>query len=117
MCSALKENDWTGVAQLLREEWTHRKKNAPGITTPLIDKLVESTRRKGALAAKVCGAGGGGCVLFLVEPGSQAVVADLIRNQGATVLNTSVAPQGVEVRSATMAAQSNGRRKTLRAGA
>lgn len=99
MRAALEANDWTGVSQLLREEWTHRKKNAPGITTPLIDKLLDATRRKGALAGKVCGAGGGGCVLFLVEPGSQHRVAATIELLGASVLHTAVAPCGVEVKS------------------
>ena len=51
MHAALESNDWTSVAGLLREEWGHRKKNAPGITTPLIDQLIVVTKRKGALAA------------------------------------------------------------------
>ena len=97
MRQALESHDWTGVARLLREEWSHRKKNAPGITTPLIDKLVTETRRKGALAAKVCGAGGGGCVLFFVEPEAQTSVADLIVRLGATIVPVEVAPKGVRV--------------------
>jgi len=112
MRGALELNDWTGVARLLREEWGHRKKNAPGITTPLIDSLVAGTKRKGALAAKVCGAGGGGCVLFLVEPGAQDRVSEVIRQQGATVLHAAVAPLGVQVK-----AVANGRVKTRHAGA
>jgi D-glycero-alpha-D-manno-heptose-7-phosphate kinase len=103
MLSAIEAHDWPGVAKLLREEWEHRKKNAPGITTPLIDSLVASTKRKGALAAKVCGAGGGGCVLFLVEPGSQARVSEVIEQQGAQVLHAAVAPLGVQVRLAAKA--------------
>ena len=112
MRTALEGNDWTGVARLLREEWGHRKKNAPGITTPLIDNLVASAKRKGALAAKVCGAGGGGCVLFIVEPGTQARVTKVIEELGATVLNAMVAPNGVQVTAAA-----NNRPKTLKAGA
>src|SRR5258707_1141879 len=49
---ALEKADWPDVARLLRAEWEHRKKNAPGITTPLIDRLVESARRAGAKRAK-----------------------------------------------------------------
>ena len=111
MRSALETSDWTGVARLLREEWGHRKKNAPGITTPLIDQLVAATKRKGALAAKVCGAGGGGCVLFLVEPGSKDRVAHAITDQGATVLSAALAPVGVQVKSGST------KPKTLKAGA
>ncbi|MEJ7606038.1 MAG: hypothetical protein WKF37_07170 [Bryobacteraceae bacterium] len=65
---ALEKSDWKDVARLIREEWANRRKNAPGITTPLIDSMVAATRSAGAQAAKVCGAGGGGCVFFLVEP-------------------------------------------------
>ncbi len=98
MRHAIEKHDWTEAARLLREEWSHRRRNAPGISTPLIDRMIHVTRRKGALAAKVCGAGGGGCVLFLVEPEARARVASLIENEGATVLPVKVARRGVEVR-------------------
>lgn len=98
MRQALEKPDWTEVARLLREEWTNRKKNAPGISTPLIDRLVEVTRRDGAVGAKVCGAGGGGCVIFLVERGSRSRVAAAIEREGATVLPARVAPRGVELK-------------------
>jgi D-glycero-alpha-D-manno-heptose-7-phosphate kinase len=100
MRGALAKADWPEVARLLRQEWTHRKKNAPGITTPLIDRLVEATRRAGAVGAKVCGAGGGGCVFFLVERGAKERVAAIVEREGATVLPVSVAPRGVRVRTA-----------------
>jgi D-glycero-alpha-D-manno-heptose-7-phosphate kinase len=98
MRHALEKHDWTETARLLREEWSNRKRNAPGISTPLIDRMVDATRRKGALAAKVCGAGGGGCVLFLIEPDARARVASLIEKEGATVLPVKVAREGVRVR-------------------
>ncbi|HTT60610.1 MAG TPA: hypothetical protein VMG35_02165 [Bryobacteraceae bacterium] len=97
MRQALEKPDWDEVARLLREEWSNRKKNAPGITTPLIDRLVQVTRRRGAAGAKVCGAGGGGCVFFLVERGAKANVSQAIQNEGATVLPVRVAPRGVAV--------------------
>jgi D-glycero-alpha-D-manno-heptose-7-phosphate kinase len=98
MRHAIEKHDWNEAARLLREEWTHRKKNAPGISTPLIDRMVAATRRSGALAAKVCGAGGGGCVLFLVEPDARERVASIIKKEGATVLPVKVARRGVRVR-------------------
>ncbi len=97
MRQALEKPDWNEVARLLRQEWTNRRKNAPGITTPLIDRLIEVTRRAGARGAKVCGAGGGGCVFFLVERGAKARVSDAIQREGATVLPVRVAPKGVVV--------------------
>ena len=95
---ALEANDWTAVGLLLREEWSNRRKNAPGITTPLIDRLIETTRKAGALGAKVCGAGGGGCVFFLAEKEAQARVSEAILKEGAEVLPVTVAPRGVSVK-------------------
>jgi D-glycero-alpha-D-manno-heptose-7-phosphate kinase len=95
---ALEKADWNETARLLREEWTHRRKNAPGITTPLIDRLVDVTRKAGARGAKACGAGGGGCVIFLVERGAKKRVGTLIASEGAEVLDVKVAPRGVQVR-------------------
>jgi len=97
MRNALNSADWPGVTKLLRDEWKLRKTNAPGITTPLIDRLIEVTRKKGAVAAKVCGAGGGGCVVFQIEPGSRKAVNAAIEEQGARVLPFNVARHGVQV--------------------
>ena len=97
MRAALERADWIEVARLLREEWLNRKRNAPGITTPLIDRLVEVTRRAGSAGAKVCGAGGGGCVLFLVQPDRKGRVSEAIEREGASVLPVKVAPRGVQV--------------------
>ncbi len=98
MRQALERADWNEAARLLRQEWSHRRKNAPGISTPLIDRLVAATRRAGAVGAKVCGAGGGGCVLFLVQPEARERVAAIVRREGASVLPVSVARRGVHVR-------------------
>src|ERR1019366_3386296 len=97
MQQALEKPDWDEAARLLRQEWTNRRKNAPGITTALIDRLVEVARRAGAGGAKVCGAGGGGCVFFLVERGAKSRVSEAIQKEGATVLPVRVAPRGVTV--------------------
>ncbi|HLK48830.1 MAG TPA: hypothetical protein VKT49_11880 [Bryobacteraceae bacterium] len=97
MRRALERADWKEVARLLREEWTHRRKNAPGISTPLIDRLITVARKAGSTGAKVCGAGGGGCVFFLVERGARERVAAAIGREGATVLPVRVARHGVQV--------------------
>jgi D-glycero-alpha-D-manno-heptose-7-phosphate kinase len=99
MREAVEKQQWTDAGRLLREEWSFRRKNAPGISTPLIDKLVATTRRHGALGAKVCGAGGGGCVFFLTEPEGRERVAQAITAAGAQVLTCEVAPEGVKIKS------------------
>ena len=97
MHKALLHRDWYEVARLLRHEWKLRRTNAPGITTPLIAKLIAVAGRHGGLGAKVCGAGGGGCVVFLVEPDAKVRVAQAIGESGAQVLPMRVAREGVRV--------------------
>ena len=100
MRQGLLRSDWSEVARLLREEWKLRRTNAPGITTPLIDALVSAARKAGAQAAKVCGAGGGGCVLFFAEPGAHARVAAALAAKGARLLPFRVDRRGLVIRSA-----------------
>lgn len=97
MHRALVAADWDSVARLLREEWKLRRTNAPGITTPLIDRLIAVAGKHGGRAAKVCGAGGGGCVIFLVEKGASSRVATAIGDAGGRVLPLQVARDGLRV--------------------
>ncbi len=97
MHTALGKSDWVEVARLLREEWKLRRTNIPGITTPLIDKLISVAGKNGGVAAKVCGAGGGGCVIFMVEEGAASRVATAIGGEGGSVLPLQIARSGVRV--------------------
>ncbi len=97
MHKAVAAADWAETARLLREEWKLRRTNAPAIATPMIDQLIAISRRNGALGAKVCGAGGGGCVLFMIEPDARARVEQVLAAAGAQLLPFAVARQGVSV--------------------
>lgn len=101
MHRALASEQWGEVERLMREEWTLRRTNAPGIATPLIDKLIGVATGNGGRAAKVCGAGGGGCVIVLVEPGARQRVEDAIRDHGGQPLDFHVARQGLGFHSIT----------------
>jgi D-glycero-alpha-D-manno-heptose-7-phosphate kinase len=109
MRSAVEAGDWTETARLLREEWKLRRTNAPAIATPFIDELIALGRKHGALGAKVCGAGGGGCVLFMTAPEARERVEQALKNAGAKLLPAKVARQGVKVKSLRSAAAGTGR--------
>ncbi len=99
MVAGLRAEAWEDVERLLREEWKLRKTNAPGISTPFIDRLIRIAGRNGGRAAKVCGAGGGGCVFFLVEADARERVSQALAEAGAKILPFKVAAKGLEVRS------------------
>jgi len=100
MHRALAAEAWDEVAELISEEWKLRRANAPGIATPLIDKLIEVAKCNGARAAKVCGAGGGGCVIAMIEKGARHNVAETVRQHGGQPLGFKVAREGLRFHTA-----------------
>ncbi|MGA2078324.1 MAG: GHMP kinase [Terriglobia bacterium] len=97
MREALLTGDWKDVAELLALEWENRKLNFKGISTPTIDKMIEQTQKQGTVAAKVCGAGGGGCVVFMVEPGTKPAVEQALAQMGGQIIDFAFSRTGLEV--------------------
>lgn len=97
MRAALLAGDWKAVAETMRTAYPNRKRLAPGITTPQMDRLVERALAEGAEAAKVCGAGGGGCIAFLCAEGKKESVERALTEEGAEVLKWKVSREGLSV--------------------
>ena len=98
MRAALLANDWNAVAETMRTAYPNRKRLAPGITTPHMDRLVEKALANGAEAAKVCGAGGGGCIAFLCAEGRKPEVERALVEAGGEILKWEVAREGLIVK-------------------
>jgi D-glycero-alpha-D-manno-heptose-7-phosphate kinase len=94
---ALEKANWREVGRLMHEEWAFRKKNLPTISTKTVDRIVERARRKGALAGKVCGAGGGGCVVLLIDPDARKSVEAAVVEAGGELLPMRIDRSGVQV--------------------
>jgi D-glycero-alpha-D-manno-heptose-7-phosphate kinase len=94
---ALEAGDWDAVGRHIAVEWDNRKRLAPGVTTPDIDALIARAMAAGATAAKVCGAGGGGCLFCYGPPENREAVADALRAGGARVLDYRVETEGLRV--------------------
>ncbi len=94
---ALERGDWSAAAANVAAEWEHRKQLAPGVTTPGIDDLLARAHQAGALAAKVCGAGGGGCLFCVIPPGRRDEVQRALTDGGARVLPFAVEPDGLRL--------------------
>lgn len=97
MVAALEKGQWEEAGRLMREEWAFRKRNLPTISTPTIDRIVAAARRAGAMGGKVCGAGGGGCVAFLIDPEARVRVETAIAATGGQVLPVKLDRDGVKV--------------------
>jgi D-glycero-alpha-D-manno-heptose-7-phosphate kinase len=95
MRECLTRGDWDGVGTTIADEWENRKRLAPGVTTAAIDALIERAIASGATAAKVCGAGGGGCLFCYGPPSKRAAIAGALASGGARVLEYTIERDGL----------------------
>ncbi|MGI9054944.1 MAG: hypothetical protein ACR2F2_03990 [Pyrinomonadaceae bacterium] len=95
---ALLDDKWEKVGEILKNAHPHRKRLSPNITTQQLDLLIEKALNNGAIAPKICGAGGGGCIAFFCEEGRRADVENaLAEEEGAEVLDWSLATEGLKI--------------------
>lgn len=78
---AILEGDLAELGARMDEN--HRLLQEMGVSSPLLDRLVEAARRAGALGAKLSGAGRGGNIVALVEPETAERVAEALERAGA----------------------------------
>ncbi|NMA28746.1 MAG: hypothetical protein GX934_13395 [Burkholderiales bacterium] len=97
MWEALQAEDLLEVSRALDREWENRRGLADGVTTPEIDRMVQSAREAGALASKICGAGGGGCLLTLARPQAREAVREALGRSGAQILPARLDDRGLTV--------------------
>lgn len=85
--AALKAGDLDQLPRLFDREFEARVRLSPSFSSPEIDRLRDVALKAGALAVKICGAGGGGCVLVWSQPERKTQVEAGCRAQGFAVLN------------------------------
>lgn len=95
---ALLKSDWKAVGEIMLKSHPQRKRLAPGITTAQMDKLIDVAMANGAIAPKICGAGGGGCIAFFCEENRRADVEKALSEQpDAEVLKWNLSEKGLTV--------------------
>jgi len=97
METALENLDIEAAARALDEEWKTRKALIKGISTPEIDQAIEAAVKAGAWAGKVCGAGGGGCILFLTPKEKRQSVVEALKGVPGTTLGALPVPHGLSI--------------------
>jgi D-glycero-alpha-D-manno-heptose-7-phosphate kinase len=74
------------LGELMSEEWSYRRRLAPGVSTPVLEELLRVGLDGGAWGGKACGAGGGGCLVFLCPPEKRDLIARRLAAGGGEVL-------------------------------
>lgn len=82
MKEALLRGQVQAMGDVMRCAWIHKKNLASGISNSQIDSLYDIAVSKGAFCGKVSGAGGGGFMMFLVDPSRKLEVVQALRETG-----------------------------------
>jgi D-glycero-alpha-D-manno-heptose-7-phosphate kinase len=93
----LDAGNFEGAGAALQKEWEARKALIDGISTPEIDAAIDAARGAGAWGGKVCGAGGGGCIVFLFPPDRREAITTALATVPGRVLDCVPVAQGLTV--------------------
>ncbi|MGH2442132.1 MAG: GHMP kinase [Chloroflexota bacterium] len=95
---ALLAGDLDGVAHLMGENWHNQKALDATVTTDAIERILATAARHGSIDGKVCGAGGGGCVLLVSADGREAELREAMRRDGARIIDFDFDTYGVHLK-------------------
>lgn len=91
MKSACLQKQWDKIPQLFDKEFEARLMLAESFMSPEIEKLKDISHKAGAQGFKICGAGGGGCVVVWTAPEKSAAIKKEIESKGFRVIETRLA--------------------------
>ena len=94
MKAALLHGELDRVAELINYSWAAKKATAASISNREIDALHQRALAAGALGGKISGAGGGGFMMFVVEPAIWTDVAEELRVAGGVVSSCTFTARG-----------------------
>ena len=97
MGEAILSRNYDGLPALVRREWEIRRTLAPGVSTPRTDSIMNAAGEAGALASKICGAGGGGCMITLIPSERRSAVENAIAEAGGRVIPVRIDREGLRV--------------------
>lgn len=97
MRDALLRQEMDVFAALLAKEWENRKGLADGVTTPEVETMIRAAEKEGALASKLCGAGGGGGMITCAPPERIPAVKRALSQAGASVMDFRVVSEGIHM--------------------
>jgi len=97
MRDVLLRGDLEAVAELMNRNWRAQKGLHASITNEDVERLYRTALDAGALAGKACGAGGGGCLVFIAHPERVADVRAALANAGAQLLDVAIDRDGAVV--------------------
>jgi D-glycero-alpha-D-manno-heptose-7-phosphate kinase len=86
MKEALLKGDIRKYAEIVGASWTNKKQMASPISNDHIDQLYQAAKEAGAITGKISGAGGGGFMMFVVDPEKKIQVINALNKFNGRVI-------------------------------
>jgi len=87
MKEAILKGDINNFSLLIKNSWLAKKKTASSISNPMIENIFEVAIQNGAISGKISGAGGGGYIMFVVDPLNKMRLVNALSNLEGNVIN------------------------------
>ncbi len=85
------------VGRLLSEVWRLHKRLHPDVTNEAVEEIYDLAMREGAIGGRVCGAGGGGTLMFYCPSPADYKVTRALTRAGAQVFDIAIDHSGLIV--------------------
>lgn len=96
MKEAILKGDILKLAERLGASWEAKKKSASSVSNEYLDKVYETAIRAGAYSGKISGAGGGGFMMFIVDPVKKLDVIKGLNKLGGEVKEVQFTKYGTQ---------------------
>jgi D-glycero-alpha-D-manno-heptose-7-phosphate kinase len=96
MKECLLKGNIMGLGEFMRRSWEAKKKLAASVTNSHIEQVYNAGVGAGAYAGKVSGAGGGGFIMFLVDPKRRVEVVRTLDKEEGRVMTCHFTKTGTE---------------------
>lgn len=92
-----KRFDWKSLKEVSFKEWQIRKQLCPEIETIETKILSAVGEQCGASFSRICGAGGGGVMMFFIEKEHQQKLKDALVVEGGQILDAHLVDKGLSI--------------------
>jgi D-glycero-alpha-D-manno-heptose-7-phosphate kinase len=92
----IQKNNWD-FKDVFKMEYKYRSSISKSFSSAEIKKLEKIALKNGAQSIKICGAGGGGCVIVWCMPGQKEKVMNACQKKGFQVLKAKIVDRGISI--------------------
>ncbi len=97
MRDSLYSEDFERFGELLTEDFLVKTKFNPLMVTDYMTELNNLVLNNGGIGGRICGAGGGGCMIWLTNPKSREKIKELLSQQPGKIIDYNFVDKGLEI--------------------